>query len=395
MNVINSMTQITAKRQPYADKNSGSSNKAAPHLRLTADEIKARKDFMRCDQYLADLLASMKAIGWKFLVTDIPEFCEKIGLSIRTFQRARQMLIESGRLMEQRINRDSIEFFLLGDYDRTIAQNDRTIAQNDRTIAQNDTPIVITPLKPTPQARYENSSDLLSDHYSDPFSLLEEQREALRKNETEEPESSIIPIRTESSPVSKMARDDNFSAAPRNSSIKEFPIGPWGQDLFSIHPGFMAMMIAKWRKGNSAKSQAFGSMVDEEVRGCIQKYWRRDWGTLLIDWNEYEASTRRAIQTVHDRMEQGIEITAQEQKILTDRVMGPHQPMQTQLSPSTNYFIAPKPVEQTEEEKQRMKAAIEAARKSLHIDPIPERQVKKSLTTAQIHEILKTRGAAA
>lgn len=117
--------------------------------------------------------------------------------------------------------------------------------------------------------------------------------------------------------------EDTFSVAAPNSPIEGFPIGPWGRDLFSIHPGFMAAVVAKWRKGDTQKAKTFGSMVDEEVRGCILKYWRKDWVNLQLDWTEYEDSTKRLAQTVRDRMAQGVEITPQEQKILTDRVMGP------------------------------------------------------------------------
>jgi hypothetical protein len=299
----------------------------------------------------------MKAIGWKFVIHDIPKFADKIGLSMRTFQRARRLLINTGKLIENRINRDAFEFFLVGDDDQSIAQNDTPIAVNDQSIAQNDTPIAVTSSKPAPIAECKDSSDLLSDPLLNDYSL-EQQREE-RKRETKEPESLITRKKPESLAVPKIAHDDKFSAAPRISSIKDFPIGPWGQNLFSIHPGFMAVMIAKWRKGNSARSQAFGYMVDEEVGGCIQKYWRKDWENLLIDWNEYEASTRRSIENIQFRQAQGIEIRPEEQKILSDRIMGP------ELG-STNFV--PK-IQQTPEEKEHMKAAIEAARKSLHIGP--------------------------
>ena len=167
------MTHIDAVSQQYVSIVGTNSHihKNSPHLRLTFEQIRDRKDYMRCDQYLADLLASMKAIGWTFLISDISAFCNKIGLSIRTFQRARRLLIDAGKLIEQRLNRDSIEIFLVRAYDKPIAQDDTPIAQNDTPIAQDDTPIAVTPLEPAPQAEFSAPSDLLSDPYTDPLSL--------------------------------------------------------------------------------------------------------------------------------------------------------------------------------------------------------------------------------
>ena len=160
------MAFLDSKRQQYVSIECADSHidKKSPHLRLTFEQIKERKDYMRCDQYLADLLASMKAVGWTFIIRDIPAFAKKIGLTMRTFQRARSLLIDAGKLIEQRLNRDSIEFFLVRDYDKPIAQNDTPIAQND-------TPIAVTPLEPALQAEYSAPSDLLSDPYTDPLSL--------------------------------------------------------------------------------------------------------------------------------------------------------------------------------------------------------------------------------
>ena len=160
------MAFLDSKRQQYVSIECADSHidKKSPHLRLTFEQIKERKDYMRCDQYLADLLASMKAVGWTFIIRDIPAFAKKIGLTMRTFQRARSLLIDAGKLIEQRLNRDSIEFFLVRD-------DDKPIAQNDTPIAQNDTPIAVTPLEPALQAEYSAPSDLLSDPYTDPLSL--------------------------------------------------------------------------------------------------------------------------------------------------------------------------------------------------------------------------------
>ena len=167
------MTLIDSKLQQYASIECTNSHidKKSPHLRLTFEQIRERKDYMRCDQYLADLLASMKAVGWTFIIRDIPAFAKKIGLTMRTFQRARSLLIDAGKLIEQRLNRDSIEFFLVRDDDTPIAQDDKPIAQDDTPIAQDDTPIAVTPPKPAPPAESSNPSDLLSDPYTDLLSL--------------------------------------------------------------------------------------------------------------------------------------------------------------------------------------------------------------------------------
>lgn len=194
--------------------------------------------------------------------------------------------------------------------------NGKTVSGS--TVNGKDVDIVITEFSNT-ELDPEIFIDPIPHTHSDP------ERVCVKNEKSPEPESIVSPEQPKSFPVfSKSIGVDNFSAAaPLNSSIEGFPIGPWGRDLFSIHPGFMAAVIAKWRKGNSQKAQAFGAMVDEEVRGCIQKYWRKDWTTLRLDWTEYEDSTKRLAQTVRDRMSQGVEITSQEQKILTDRVMGP------------------------------------------------------------------------
>ena len=76
-------------------------------------------------------------------------------------------------------------------------------------------------------------------------------------------------------------------------------------------------------------------MADEDVRACLLKYWRKDWGTIAIDWQGYYDSTARLAGTVRDRLDSGVEITEQEQKLLVDRVVGPEhlQPRTLQNSP--------------------------------------------------------------
>jgi hypothetical protein len=145
------------------------------------------------------------------------------------------------------------------------------------------------------------------------------------KKDVEPSRSFALKIKSQSISVfSETIGGDNFSAAaPQKTSVEGFPVGPWGRSLFEIDGGFMGWMIALWKKGDGRQAQAFGKMADEEVRGCLQKYWKKDWDNLSIDWNAYSCNTQRLVETVSDRMDQGIEISPQEQKILTDRVMGP------------------------------------------------------------------------
>lgn len=253
--------------------------------------------------------------------------------------------------------------------------NGKTVSGS--TVNGKDVDIVITEFSNT-ELDPEIFIDPIPHTHSDP------ERVCVKNKKSPEPESIVSPDESKSLPVfSKSIGGDNFSAAaPLNSSIEGFPIGPWGRDLFSIHPGFMAAVIAKWRKGNSQKAQAFGAMVDEEVRGCIQKYWRKDWTTLRLDWIEYEDSTKRLAQTVRDRMSQGVEITSQEQKILTDRVRGPEHlrpqaphsvpeqavlsPSQVQTQPSDSIKLLPVAVTGiSESELEETRRAIEAARSRL------------------------------
>ena len=153
----------------------------------------------------------------------------------------------------------------------------------------------------------------------DPERVCEE-----KKNDPETG-SVIVANEPESLPVfSSPIGGDNFSAAaPQKTSIEGFPIGPWGPSLFEIDAGFVGWMIAQWRKGDGRQSQVFGKMACEEVRACLQKYWKKDWSTLSIDWDAYSANTQRLVEAVSGRMRQGIEISTQEQKLLNDRVKGP------------------------------------------------------------------------
>ena len=274
------MTRIIPKRQQYATTecvNSHADN--SPHLRLTFEAIRERRAYMRCDQYLADSLASMKAIGWTFIIRDLPAFCEKIGLSMRTFQRARRLLIDAGKLIEQRINRDSIEFFLVRDYDKLVAQDDTTIAQDDQPIAQNDQPIAVTPLEPALQAELSDTSDLLSDPLSDLLSLPqpETERESLEIIQNGKP-----------TPAFKNCLEEQARKMPR--AIANIPV---------------------WV---SAMSK------------------RDEWQSAFSDW----------------------------QKRLVEAQC-------SALSPSTDYFVAPKAIELSDEDLAKNTAARLAARLSLKI----------------------------
>lgn len=184
------MTSTIVKGHQYESIESQNSYiKKSPQLRLTVDEVLQRRPFMRCDQYLADILAAMKKIGFTFRIHNILEFCDKIGLNIRTFQRARRLLIDAGKLVENRLNRDSIELFLVPIDDRTIAQDDKPIAQDDTSIAQDDKPIAVTPLEPIQALDSRDSSTLRSTTYTDSLSVpptTQKREREIKKSETEE-----------------------------------------------------------------------------------------------------------------------------------------------------------------------------------------------------------------
>jgi hypothetical protein len=241
------MKHTTTVSHPYQESTGKNSHsKRTPHLRLTVEEIKQRREFMRCDQYLADLLAAMKAVGWKFVIHDIPKFAESIGLGMRTFQRARKMLIDAGKLIETHINRDSIEFFLVRDYDKPIALDDKPIALDDKPIALDDTPIALAPPEPALQADLGTSSDLLSDPLSDPLSPpppTHEERENLEIFENGKPvpefkswleaQAKKMPKAIANIPVwiASMAKRDEWQAAfmewrEAQSSAVPIPLSP-------------------------------------------------------------------------------------------------------------------------------------------------------------------------
>jgi hypothetical protein len=170
------MPQKIAVCHLYRDGESDT-DKKSPQLRLTVQEVIDRRQFMRCDWYLEAILGAMKKIGYSFRLNSIPAFCEKIGLSLRTFQRARRLLIDAGRLIETRINRDCIEFFLSTHDDKPIAQDDNAIAQDDKPIVQSDNAIAITAPKPAQHDTFENPSTLLTTPLSTPLSDHEGERD--------------------------------------------------------------------------------------------------------------------------------------------------------------------------------------------------------------------------
>lgn len=161
---------------------------------------------------------------------------------------------------------------------------------------------------------------ITSNTHIDPERVCEE------KEKSPDPgRSVIVASEPESPPVfsGPIGGDTFAAAAPQKTSIEGFPIGPWGPSLFEIDAGFVGWMIAQWRKGDGRQSQTFGKMACEEVRACLQKYWKKDWSTLSIDWDAYSSNTQRLVEAVSDRMGRGIEISTQEQKLLNDRVKGP------------------------------------------------------------------------
>lgn len=164
-------------RTAHQYQNSDECIKAQPQIRLTVQQVIDRRSFMRCDWYLEALLSAMKKIGYSFRINSIPAFCEKIGLSLRTFQRARRLLIDAGRLIETRINRDTIEFFLSPNDDNPIAQDDNPIVHSDNPIAQDDNTIAITAPKPVQQATSENPSTLIATPYTTSLSDHEGERD--------------------------------------------------------------------------------------------------------------------------------------------------------------------------------------------------------------------------
>jgi hypothetical protein len=165
--------------------------------------------------------------------------------------------------------------------------------------------------------------------HSDPDRACKKEKRTRGKSVSSRASTKILPV--ESSSIC----DDKFSAAPPNSSIDGFPIGPWGTSLFAMDAGFIQWMISQWRKGNNARSQTFGTMADEEVRGCLLKYWRKDWQTLSIDWDGYRANTLRVASSVAERQAQGVENSVAEQRDLLIRIHGPaHLQPQHTLSPS-------------------------------------------------------------
>jgi len=164
--------------------------KREPQIRLTVQQVVDRRKSMRCDWYLEAILGAMKKIGHSFRINSISAFCEKIGLSLRTFQRARRFLINAGKLVETRINRDCIEFFLSSNGDKAIVQSDKAIVQSDKAIVQSDKAIVITPLKPAQGNGSDNPSTLIATN----LSTL-----SLSNNEGTEPEreNKTLPVKRE------------------------------------------------------------------------------------------------------------------------------------------------------------------------------------------------------
>lgn len=81
--------------------------KRSPHLRLSAEQIKAKwliGDYT-AQGYLFDLLKSSRKDGWHFAIDDVDAFCEEWQISRRSFYRAKAKLILQGRIEEKIIGR--------------------------------------------------------------------------------------------------------------------------------------------------------------------------------------------------------------------------------------------------------------------------------------------------
>jgi hypothetical protein len=166
------MTLNTAKRHQDNKK-----MVRLPQLRLTAQEVMSRRQMMRCDQYLADVLAAMKKVGFGFRI-QVSKFAEKIGLSLRSFQRARKSLIEAGRLIENRINRDSIELFLVPESDKSDVQEDSGDVQGNNLDVQGDNADAVTCLEPVLGNSSESAPILNSTIHNNSLSVpIAEKRE--------------------------------------------------------------------------------------------------------------------------------------------------------------------------------------------------------------------------
>ena len=180
------MTLNTAKRHQDNQKMA-----RLPQLRLTPQEVMCRCQVMRCDQYLADILAAMKKVGFGFRI-QVAKFAEKIGLSLRSFQRARKSLIESGRLIENRINRDSVELFLVPNGDGGDVQSDSGDVQSDGGDVQDDNRDVVTCLEPVLGNSSESAPILTSTSHNNALSVPiagKREREIRKSGSTEiEPE---------------------------------------------------------------------------------------------------------------------------------------------------------------------------------------------------------------
>jgi hypothetical protein len=81
--------------------------KRSPHLRLSAEQIKAKwliGDYT-AQGYLFDLLKSSRKDGWHFAIDDVDAFCEEWQISRRSFYRAKAKLILQGRIEEKIVGR--------------------------------------------------------------------------------------------------------------------------------------------------------------------------------------------------------------------------------------------------------------------------------------------------
>jgi hypothetical protein len=156
-----------------------------------------------------------------------------------------------------------------------------------------------------------------------------------REKSKSQKKSTSLKKKTELIVAENSIGEDDFSVVAKP---REFPIGPWGDSLFTLHSGFIAWKIAQWRKGNTEKSKAFGAMADEEVQAAIQRYWKKDYENLQIDWQAFYGSTKRLLDTVDQRVAQGVEISESEQSQILARIS---ESEQVQLSFESFHSLSP------------------------------------------------------
>jgi len=77
--------------------------KTQPHVRLTAEELKEdyKLGLMPAHTYLLYLIRSLRRDGHKLVIDCVEEFCKEWEIPSRSFYRAKNLLIQKGKLKEQ------------------------------------------------------------------------------------------------------------------------------------------------------------------------------------------------------------------------------------------------------------------------------------------------------